>query len=415
MPPALPARRRLSVSNPDLTSVDRDVHHLRDPALEVHDGAFLSHLAALRPQVDEPTKFLIGVGLSGTISELDRGISEWLDRVFPTRQRRSPRRGAIERPKPPPPSTASQRRQAIYKKAQDLFLKDRTSLAERIVRGKSLLEDEVFPPIEEVQSLYEQLFSTPSPADNGPISCRKEAFFPVTGEEIAGALNNWSNSAPGPDGILIGQVKRCPPLRLEALFNILLYRRHTPTSWLGTRTVLIPRDGDRSKASNWRPITISSAVQRLLHRILARRISQSVQLNPRQRGFSNIDGTLANTVLLDHYIKSRRLKRKAYNVVSLDVRKAFDSVPHSSIVRALDRCGVHPALTEYISNSFKGAHTNISVGHRQTGRIEVRRGVKQGDPLSPILFNLVLDELVEQLNSGGTAEQRWNCFPGANS
>lgn len=74
-------------------------------------------------------------------------------------------------------------------------------------------------------------------------------------------------------------------------------------------------------------------------------------------------------------------------------------------MRALKRFGIHPAFAEYISSIPSGVQTTISVGNKSTGLIEVRRGVKQGDPLSPVLFNLVMDELICKLNyekTGGT-------------
>lgn len=139
-------------------------------------------------------------------------------------------------------------------------------------------------------------------------------------------------------------------------------------------------------------------MQRLLHRILAKRLSASVDLHPLQRGFTSTDGTLANTIMLDHYIRSRRAKGKTYNIISLVVRKAFDTVAHPAIVGALDRLGVSPAVTEYIQSTLRDANTTITVGGWTSRPIAFKRGVKQGDPLSPFLFNAVLDELVESLN-----------------
>ncbi|GJQ66893.1 hypothetical protein Trydic_g13549, partial [Trypoxylus dichotomus] len=180
-----------------------------------------------------------------------------------------------------------------------------------------------------------------------------------------------ANSAPGPDGITIALIKRCPTNPLEVLFNIILYRRMTPTAWKTSRTVLIP-------------ITIGPALQRLLHRVLAKRLGKAVPPHPAQRGFISIDGTLANLVLLEHYIKARRLKRKSYN----------------SAKTPLDL-----GLQDYIKSTLADAHITISVGGCSTRNIQINSGVKQGDPLSPFLFNDVLDELIGILNErqpGGT-------------
>lgn len=139
----------------------------------------------------------------------------------------------------------------------------------------------------------------------------------------------------------MAQVKRCPPVVLEVLFNILIYRRYLPDIWRASRTSLIPKDSDRRDPANWWTITIGSAVQRLMHRILAKRLVTALDIHPLQRGFMNVDDTLANTLILDQYIRSRCLRGKSYTAISLAVRKSFDTVAHSAIVRAL-RCTMDP-------------------------------------------------------------------------
>lgn len=163
-------------------------------------------------------------------------------------------------------------------------------------------------------------------------------------------------------------MKRCLVHLLTAIFNMVLLRRFTPTSWQESRTILLPKEGDLKDPTNWRPITIGSALQRLLHRILAKRLLVCLKLNPHQRGFREIDGTLANLFTVHHYCHSRHSKGKSYNVASLDIREAFDSVSHHCIRRALRRMGVDELLTEYIMSTLQ-AFTTIQVGHQITGRI----------------------------------------------
>lgn len=152
---------------------------------------------------------------------------------------------------------------------------------------------------------------------------------------------------------------------------------------------------------NYRPITISSALMRLLHRIMARRIKDGVRLSLHQRGFTDSDGTLANTLITQNYIRARTENRKPFNVLSLDLQKAFDSVNQGSVIRALRRLGVSDHMVSYISETFNRATTEIKLGKNVSRKISVQSGVKQGDPLSPSLFNVVMDELLCQLSSLG--------------
>lgn len=81
-------------------------------------------------------------------------------------------------------------------------------------------------------------------------------------------------------------------------------------------------------------------------------------LNYHQRGFVEEDGILANALILDQYVTIRRNTRKFYNVASLDVRKAFDTVSHESIWRALRRHGVGNFVGRYIMDSLRNARTS---------------------------------------------------------
>lgn len=161
------------------------------------------------------------------------------------------------------------------------------------------------------------------------------------------------------------------------------------------------------------PITIGSSPQRLSHRIIANRLKQDTKLNSNQRGFVEADGVLTNCLLLNTFIKSKRRQVKPHVVVALDIQKALDRVSHNCIKRALTRFGIDEMTANYIMEDLRGSSIRISLGKLTTEPITIKRGVKQGDPLSPILFNLVIDELVDNLHRGefrGTiGSEEFNC------
>jgi hypothetical protein len=77
--------------------------------------------------------------------------------------------------------------------------------------------------------------------------------------------------------------------------------------------------------------------------------------------------------------------------VFIDVAKAFDSVSHFAIVAAAKRVGVPDRLLRYIERLYDGGATRVKSGSQMGSAFVVGRGVRQGDPLSPLLFNYVMD------------------------
>ena len=78
----------------------------------------------------------------------------------------------------------------------------------------------------------------------------------------------------------------------------------------------------------------------------------------------------------------------------IDLAKAFDSVSHKHIKVVLEERSVDPAVVELIMDCYKGISTQVRTESRFTNKIKMKVGVKQGDPLSPLLFNLAIDPLL---------------------
>lgn len=107
---------------------------------------------------------------------------------------------------------------------------------------------------------------------------------------------------------------------------------------------------------------------------------------------------MANNITLDTFIKYKRLKAAPYSIISLDLRKVFDSVSHHAIKRALNRLLIDYRLIDANMSSFNNVATTLSINNNSIGVVQLNRGVKQGDPLSPFLFNVVMDEIIFEIN-----------------
>src|SRR6218665_1181684 len=137
-------------------------------------------------------------------------------------------------------------------------------------------------------------------------------------------------------------------------------------------------------------MTKASRVTRIFHKILAGCLTAKVPLDPRQKAFLPVDGCADNNYLLDNIIKGAQRQRKPVCLAFLDVAKAIDCVSHDTLARTLRR--------QYVRLMYANILAVLKVGGRRSDPIRYGRGVRQGDPLSAILFNCVMDEVFAALN-----------------
>ena len=237
-----------------------------------------------------------------------------------------------------------------------------------------------------------------------------ELIAPVTVEEVTAALKDANDGSPGVDGITRAYVRSMgqgPGARdMAAHMTLWLCAQRPPSAFKVGITSLIPKSADSVEPKDFRPITMSSMLCRQFHRILAARFEQHVPLSPRQKAFKRGDGLVDNAVILRSLLKDHCAKSRSVCVAFIDVAKAFDSVSHDYTLVVCRRMGIPEVFVEYIRRLYDGGTITRRCGRQRDSRtFTVRRGVRQGDPLSPFLFNLVMDWLLSMLDENLGVEE----------
>ena len=162
------------------------------------------------------------------------------------------------------------------------------------------------------------------------------------------------------------------------------------------RTVLIQKDSAKgTEASNYKPIACLPLMWKLLSGIFGDRVYTNLLdkrlLPEKQKGARKKSRGTKDQLLIDKTIlkEAKRLKK---NVVMLwiDYKKIYDTVPHSWIKEILSITRVAKNIQHLLTNSMEKWGTLLSSNGNELGKVDIRRGIFQGDSFSPLLFVMVI-------------------------
>ena len=186
---------------------------------------------------------------------------------------------------------------------------------------------------------------------------------------------------------------------LTRLFNMILNYKNSPRQWSESEIILLYKKGDPNNISNYRPISLLPSLYKLFSSIIEKKIKETTEkFQPKEqagfrRGFSTVDHIHSLEMIIE---KFQEFNRPLY-IVFIDYQKAFDTLLHSSIWEALLSQEVALDYIEVIKNIYDNSTSRVKL-ESNGPVIQINRGVRQGDPISPTIFIAVLESIIRKLN-----------------
>jgi hypothetical protein len=203
-----------------------------------------------------------------------------------------------------------------------------------------------------------------------------------------------TKSAPGRDGINNRFIRAFWPLVRAPLFLSTLesYESGFLSENFSTAKIkLIPKKGDITKINNWRPISLLNCFYKLVSRVLTNRLSTVMDKITKvgQKGYSKTKQCQEVLISLIDGVHAARQRGKNGLLISLDMKKAFDSISHDYLKNCLQFLGFGDYFTKWVMLVSTNRKACIEIGKNKTTKtFNLGRGNAQGDVISPFLFNI---------------------------
>jgi len=201
--------------------------------------------------------------------------------------------------------------------------------------------------------------------------------------------------APGPDEIPYELLTTAPAAfqdaLLECINEILAGGQPPPPGWLGGLVRFLPKPGgDPLEPSSYRPVCLLNTCYKVLSAIVNDRLYRLCErhglLDPSQEGFRRLRCTQRQVQSLHWVIEDAARQGAPLYIAYLDFENAFNSIDHEALFRWLEELQVPDV--DLIRSLYTRAHYEADLPYGRSAPVFLLRGTKQGDILSPLLFNL---------------------------
>lgn len=236
---------------------------------------------------------------------------------------------------------------------------------------------------------------------------------PPTQEEIQHHIKRLKNNrTSGEDGIIAELLKNLGPKALEELTHIItnIWTTETiPDDWKCALIHPLHKKGDKTDVNNYRGISLLQVTYKVLSACLLKRTQEQLEhkIGEYQAGFRPGRSCVEQILNLKNVLKMKALRNRPIVCTFIDFKKAYDSIDRQSLFDILEEQGLDGKTLRLIKQTLTDTVSKVKFMGEISEPFHINTGVRQGDGLSPLLFNLALDKVIKEWEQLLKEQEKW--------